>query len=90
MQSLPQHADINAGPVWPAAIDGARHVRWCPRCEARALRASLRDGIEVDVCRICDGVWLDRGELEQLIARGVRAYRVLRQPGGMKARDARR
>lgn len=38
----------------------------CQRCGI-ALRASLRQGVEVDYCPQCRGVWLDRGELEKLM-----------------------
>lgn len=41
----------------------------CPRCETIVLDERDRDGITVDICRQCRGVWLDRGELERLIAR---------------------
>jgi len=41
----------------------------CPRCETTSLDERDRDGVTVDVCRSCRGVWLDRGELEKLIAR---------------------
>lgn len=41
----------------------------CPRCESAVLDERDRDGITVDVCRTCRGIWLDRGELERLIAR---------------------
>ena len=41
----------------------------CPRCETSQLDERERDGVTVDVCRSCRGVWLDRGELEKLIAR---------------------
>jgi uncharacterized protein len=41
----------------------------CPRCEQSSLDEREREGITVDVCRSCRGVWLDRGELEKLIAR---------------------
>lgn len=37
----------------------------CPRCTSE-LRAVPRDGIEIDVCPTCKGVWLDSGELERL------------------------
>ncbi len=40
----------------------------CPRCEA-VLEEKDRDGITIDVCQQCRGIWLDRGELERLIAR---------------------
>ena len=44
----------------------------CPRCEQVELDERERDGILIDVCRSCRGVWLDRGELEKLIARATR------------------
>lgn len=40
----------------------------CPRCES-PLEERDRDGVTIDVCRQCRGLWLDRGELEKLIAR---------------------
>jgi Zn-finger nucleic acid-binding protein len=44
----------------------------CPRCEQASLDEREREGITVDVCRSCRGIWLDRGELEKLIARTTR------------------
>jgi uncharacterized protein len=41
----------------------------CPRCETSSLDERDRDGVTIDVCKACRGVWLDRGELEKLIAR---------------------
>lgn len=41
----------------------------CPRCETRVLEERERDGIMIDGCPSCRGVWLDRGELEKLMAR---------------------
>lgn len=38
----------------------------CPRDHAH-LQAVIRQGIEIDICPECQGVWLDRGELEKLI-----------------------
>lgn len=40
----------------------------CPRCNTE-LERSTREGIEVDVCPSCRGVWLDRGELDKIIER---------------------
>jgi uncharacterized protein len=40
----------------------------CPRCES-AMTELDRDGITIDRCERCRGVWLDRGELEKLLAR---------------------
>src|SRR5689334_23215519 len=40
----------------------------CPRCGV-GLTMSERQGIEIDFCPQCRGVWLDRGELDKIIAR---------------------
>lgn len=39
----------------------------CPRCDG-LLDERERQGVTVDVCASCRGVWLDRGELEKLLA----------------------
>ena len=41
----------------------------CPRCPESMLEEHERDGVTVDACRTCYGIWLDRGELERLVAR---------------------
>ena len=40
----------------------------CPNCHAD-LVMSERQGIEIDYCPKCRGVWLDRGELDKIIER---------------------
>ena len=40
----------------------------CPLC-AVDLVMSERQGIEIDYCPQCRGVWLDRGELDKIIER---------------------
>ena len=42
----------------------------CPVCRVD-LAMSEKQGVEIDYCPDCRGVWLDRGELEKLIARGM-------------------
>jgi Zn-finger nucleic acid-binding protein len=39
----------------------------CPVCKG-SFREVIREGILIDICTQCQGVWLDRGELEKLIA----------------------
>ncbi|MFM7698449.1 MAG: zf-TFIIB domain-containing protein [Limnohabitans sp.] len=39
----------------------------CPQCKDTALVMSERQGIEIDYCPQCRGIWLDRGELDKLI-----------------------
>ena len=40
----------------------------CPVCKDVTLLMSEKSGIEIDYCPECRGIWLDRGELEKLIA----------------------
>src|SRR3546814_21006007 len=40
----------------------------CPTCRVN-LTMSERQGIEIDYCPQCRGVWLDRGELAKIIER---------------------
>lgn len=40
----------------------------CPICSV-PLVMSDRQGIEIDYCPKCRGVWLDRGELDKIIER---------------------
>jgi uncharacterized protein len=40
----------------------------CPVCNV-SLVMSDRQGIEIDYCPQCRGVWLDRGELDKIIER---------------------
>ena len=42
----------------------------CPSCSGdKTLLMSERNGIEIDYCPECRGVWLDRGELDKIIAK---------------------
>jgi uncharacterized protein len=39
----------------------------CPNCTSTALLMTDRQGVEIDYCPQCRGVWLDRGELDKLM-----------------------
>ena len=41
----------------------------CPVCPETNLIMSERQGVEIDYCPSCRGVWLDRGELDKIIER---------------------
>jgi len=41
----------------------------CPVCTTVNLVMSDRQGVEIDYCPECRGVWLDRGELDKIIER---------------------
>jgi|SRR5687768_15547470 Zn-finger nucleic acid-binding protein len=40
----------------------------CPSCQT-TLQIAERQGVEIDYCPQCRGVWLDRGELDKIIDR---------------------
>lgn len=42
----------------------------CPVCDIE-LKMAERQGVEIDYCPHCRGVWLDRGELDKIIERSV-------------------
>jgi len=41
----------------------------CP-IDQTTLAITERQGIEIDYCPTCRGVWLDRGELDKMIEKG--------------------
>lgn len=38
----------------------------CPQCQGK-MRSQVRDGVAVDVCKQCRGVFLDRAAVERLM-----------------------
>lgn len=44
------------------------HFMKCPKC-GHELREEELEGISVDRCTFCEGLWLDASELEQLFLR---------------------
>lgn len=66
----------------------------CPVCTTQALVMSERQGIEIDYCPQCRGVWLDRGELDKIIERSAAATASVRAapappPPEVRHRDTR-
>ena len=45
----------------------------CPICNVTLVLAD-KQGIEIDYCPKCRGIWLDRGELEKIIERSAQNY----------------
>ena len=45
----------------------------CPACRVD-LVMSERNGVEIDYCPKCRGVWLDRGELDKILERGATEF----------------
>lgn len=45
----------------------------CPNC-GETLLMTDKQGVEIDYCPNCRGVWLDRGELDKIIERSGNHY----------------
>jgi uncharacterized protein len=57
----------------------------CPQCTDQSLLMSERQGVEIDYCPQCRGVWLDRGELDKLIERSLAINAVPASPPAPQA-----
>jgi Zn-finger nucleic acid-binding protein len=57
----------------------------CPNCNVGVQQLS-RNGVQLDVCPQCRGVWLDRGELEKLLG-AVREAEAEMEREGPRRRD---
>jgi Zn-finger nucleic acid-binding protein len=55
---------------WQMILSERRCTMRCPRDGAELSRARI-DGIELDRCSECEGLWLDRGELRQVCELGL-------------------
>lgn len=55
----------------------------CPICVEEDLVMADRQGIEIDYCPKCRGVWLDRGELDKIIERSAARRRRSRAAAGI-------
>ncbi len=72
------------------ASAGRAGGRACPR-DRGSLGLLYVEGIEVDVCPGCHGVWLDAGELDRMVATDsrIRASAGQRQPGPIRSNATR-
>ena len=61
----------------------------CPVCKDVTLIMAERNGVEIDYCPECRGVWLDRGELDKIIDRAHRGELSGTAHGGRDVRDGR-
>jgi Zn-finger nucleic acid-binding protein len=53
----------------------------CPVCTGVDLKIAERQGVEIDYCTECRGIWLDRGELDKIIERSFTQQPANVQPG---------
>ncbi len=56
----------------------------CPVCKV-PLVMSDRQGVEIDYCPQCRGVWLDRGELDKIIERSAQEAAAAPPPAAPQA-----
>ena len=47
--------------------------KYCPCCTKVKLRSAMRRGVEIDYCPDCNGIWLDNGELNKIVAESIDA-----------------
>jgi Zn-finger nucleic acid-binding protein len=48
----------------------------CPKCPGKLEKKTI-ENIEVDVCFVCEGVWFDAGELEEVIKRDSKDFKFI-------------
>lgn len=58
----------------------------CPVCKDVTLLMSEKNGVEIDYCPECRGIWLDRGELDKIIDRARDARDGYRESGRQEFR----
>ena len=46
----------------------------CPVCKDVTLLMSEKNGVEIDYCPECRGIWLDRDELDKIVERARDAH----------------
>ena len=61
----------------------------CPVCKTERLSMMERQGIEIEFCPNCRGVWLDRGELDKIVERSAGELAVATQVAAPAAAVAR-
>lgn len=52
----------------------------CPVCTGIDLKIAERQGVEIDYCPECRGIWLDRGELDKIVERSYTQTNAYVQP----------
>ena len=46
----------------------SKEEKMCPKCDVPMYEVAYNDSdIKVDICNVCEGVWLDRGEFKKII-----------------------
>src|SRR5688572_26729236 len=67
---VPAHTRLQGPPTGGHLTRTERLTMKCPVCPDATLLMTDRQGVEIDYCPSCRGVWLDRGELDKLLQLG--------------------
>jgi Zn-finger nucleic acid-binding protein len=59
----------------------------CPKCKTAGLGEFTVEGVTVDRCPACSGIWFDRQELSELLAEDARRVASLRRGGEHEQAD---
>lgn len=59
----------------------------CPACKTAEMHEVSKQGVLIDVCPQCRGVWLERGELEKILSAGRSFYPDYDETYGEKKRN---
>jgi len=62
----------------------------CPKCQSPTLAEHKVEGVSVDRCSSCDGIWFDAQELSQLLAEDARVVAELRRGVEHELADAKK
>ncbi|MDX2226149.1 MAG: zf-TFIIB domain-containing protein [Verrucomicrobiae bacterium] len=76
----------------PRRVDSRGRNIPCPSCHG-TMTCKIHHGVEVDVCQVCEAVWLDAGELAEIIDRFQARVLLYAEPEsipGQKQKDSRK
>lgn len=59
----------------------------CPNCDTK-LVVNVQQGLEVDSCPVCNGVWLDSGDIDRFIAPAEKEHTSIRIPSVTSQKQA--
>lgn len=62
----------------------------CPKCQSATLAEFKIEGVAVDRCSRCDGIWFDAQELSQLLAEDAKVVGALRRGSVSDLADAKK
>ncbi len=62
----------------------------CPKCQTATLAEFKVEGVAVDRCSSCSGIWFDAQELSELLAEDARQVAELRRGGSDAGLDGKR